>query len=208
MNKTAFSKEDIEAALRSAGETLELPVKAILIGGCNMAFRELKPSTKDADLLFEGELDEQRFFQALKETGFKELFPGSSEVPLKAKDILVSENGLQFDLFAKQVMGGLKLSPAMKKRAEKLAQYGKLEVFLASKEDVYLFKAITNRPFPRDFEDLLTIQQSGVDWNAVVSEFDAQVKGTPLESNLKTKMALLEKQGITNPLAKAVLKTK
>ncbi len=206
MHKTAFSKEDVEAALRSAGELLEKPVQAILIGGCNMAFRELKPATKDADVLFEQELDEQRFFQALKDSGFKELFPGSNYVPLKAKDILVNEDGLQFDLFAKRVMGGLMLSPAMKKRAEKLAHFGKLEVFLASKEDVYLFKAITNRPFPRDFEDLLTIQQSGVDWNAVISEFDAQVKGTALESNLKTKMALLEKQGITNPLSKRVKK--
>jgi hypothetical protein len=204
MSGEKFSKESIEAALKAAGENLKKPVKAYLIGGCAMTFRNLKPSTKDADLLLEDALSEKRLFDALRETGFKELFPGNYEPDLKAKDILVGENGLQFDLFARRVLGGLSLSPSMKKRAEKLAQFGKLGVFLAAKEDVYLFKAITTRPFPRDFEDLLTLQQSGLNWKAVTSEFEKQIKGKKIEENLRRKMSELEKQGITNPLAKLV----
>ena len=197
---SAFTKNDIDTALKKAGSALGTKVDAFLIGGCAMAFRNLKPSTKDADVLFEDELSEQRLFQALIRSGFKELFPGSYDVPLKAKDIVVNDVGLQFDLFARQVMGGLCLSNSMKKRAEKHGVYGNLAVFLASKEDIYLFKAITNRPFPRDYEDLLVIQQSGVDWNSVIAEFEKQVRNKPIEANLRTKLELLKKSGVVNPL--------
>jgi len=102
------------------------------------------------------------------------------------------------------VRGILSLSEAMAKRAEKYGGYGKLNVFLASKEDGYLFKAITSRPFPRDYEDLVTLQQSGLDWKAVAKEYEEQVKGKPIEENLVKKLAELKKQGIINPLMKIV----
>lgn len=170
-----------------------------------MTFRNLKPSTKDADLLFADELEEHAFFRALRETGFEELFPGSEYVPLKAKDVVIGKDGLQFDLFAKTVMGGLSLSSSMIRRAEKFLQSGKAEFFLASLEDIYLFKAITNRPFPRDYEDLLLIQQTGkVDWDAVYSEYEKQVKGKDCEENLLKKARKLKEDGITNPFIRKI----
>ena len=204
MSEKQYSKQNIDAVLQAASRELSKPIKTFLIGGCAMTFRNLKPSTKDADLLFADELDEKRFFAALKETGFEELFPGSYDVPLKAKDFLVNKAGLQFDLFAKQVMHGLHLSSSMQKRAEKHAEYGRLSVYLAAKEDIYLFKAITDRPFPRDYEDLLTLQQSGLDWDAVTKEFKAQIRGRPIEANLRKKMELLKAQGIVNPLMRNI----
>lgn len=195
-----FSKKDIEEVFIKASKVLRRQISVYLIGGCAMSFRNLKPSTKDADLLFEDALSEQAFFSALKESGFTELFPGSSEIDLKAKDILINEKGLQFDLFTKIVMGGLELTPAMKKLSEKHANYGLLSVFLAAKEDIYLFKAITTRPFPRDYEDLVTLQQSGLNWEIVISEYRAQVKGRDIEANLRKKLLTLKKSGVTNPL--------
>ena len=195
-----FSKKDIEEVFVKASEVLSRPISVYLIGGCAMAFRNLKPSTKDVDLLFDDGLSEQAFFSALKESGFAELFPGSSEIDLKAKDILINEKGLQFDLFTKSVMGGLELTPAMKKLAEKYGDYGSLSVFLAAREDIYLFKAITTRPFPRDYEDLVTLQQSGLNWGVVLSEYNAQVKGRDIEANLRKKLSTLKKSGVTNPL--------
>lgn len=195
-----YSKRDIEEALEEAGRHLEKPVDAFLIGGCAMTFRNLKPATKDADLLLVGELEEKRLFDAMLAAGFTELFPGSEYVPLKAKDILLAKNGLQFDLFAGRVMGGLRLSSAMKSRAVLHKEYGKLRLYLASKEDVYLFKAVTDRPFPRDYEDLLTLQQSGLDWKAVILEYEKQIKGGGLEAYLRKKLSELKKGGIINPL--------
>ncbi len=200
MLERQYSKKDIEAVFSTVGGFLERPVEVILFGGCSMTFRNLKPSTKDVDLLFEDDIGEKTMFGALKDAGFEELFPGSYQIDLKAKDILINKDGLQFDLFTKTVMGGLSLTGAMQKRAKKHAQYGKLAVFLAAKEDVYLFKAITSRPFPRDFEDLVTLQQSGLDWKAVVSEFKAQIKGRPLEGTLRRKLSELKKAGFVNPL--------
>src|SRR3989338_5325350 len=204
MSEKQYSKADIEAVLQAVGGQLAKPINAYLIGGCAMTFLNLKPSTKDADLLFEDELQEQRFFSAMKAVGFKELFPGSYEVPLKAKDILVNDAGLQFDLFARRVMRGLSLSPAMVRRAQKHELYGKLTVLLAAKEDIYLFKSITDRPFPRDYEDLVTLQQSTLDWDAMEKEYVGQIKGKPIEKNLRKKLISLKKEGIINPLMKAV----
>ena len=157
-----YSKKDIETVLLKSSTYLTKSIEAFLIGGCAMTFRNLKPATKDADLLLEDDLSEQRLFEALKKAGLEELFPGSYQQDVKAKDILISKDGLQFDLFAKTVMGGLTLSKSMKKRSQKHAEYNNLKVFIASKEDIFLFKAITNRPYPRDFEDMITLQQSGL----------------------------------------------
>ena len=204
MLERKYTDKDIEVVFKQAGAKLNRPVQVILIGGCAMTFRNLKPSTKDVDLLFEDDVSEKTMFEALKEVGFVELFPGSYQFDLKAKDILINKDGLQFDLFTKIVMGGLHLTSAIQKRAEKYGHYGKLTVGLASKEDIYLFKAITTRPFPRDYEDLITLQQSGLDWKAIISENNAQIKGRTLEENLKKKLAELKKSGFTNPLMRKV----
>ena len=201
-----FSNKDIEKAFEKTQASLEKPVSVFLIGGCAMTFRNLKPATKDVDALFEDEIQENDFLQALLKSGFNELFPGSKYLDLKAKDIVIDENGLQIDLFTRQVMGGLMLTESMKMRAEKHRQIGKLAIFLASLEDIYLFKAITSRPFPRDFEDLVTIQQSSPDWNTIYKEYVDQVKGKPIEKNLLEKARKLTEAGISNPFIKKIRK--
>lgn len=195
-----YSKQDIEGVLEAVGGFLEKPVSVFLIGGCAMTFRNLKPATKDADLLLGSELEEQALCDAMLGAGLTELFPGSKYVPLKAKDILVADNGLQFELFAETVMGGMRLSEGMEKRAVVHKAYGKLRLLLASKEDVFLFKAITDRPFPRDYEDLVTLQQSGLDWTAVICVYGEQIKGSKLEANLRKKLGELKKTGLVTPL--------
>ncbi len=197
-----YSKADIENVLQKAGLFLKKPIEAFLIGGCAMTFRNLKPATKDADLLLEDELSEKILFDALREADLTELFPGSYQIDVKAKDILITKDGLQFDLFAKNVLGGLHLSKNMKKRAEKHAEYGKLVVYIASKEDIYLFKAITDRPYPRDYEDMITLQQSGLDWKKVILGFEEQIQRKPIEQKLRKKLGELKQQGYTNPLVR------
>ncbi len=197
-----YSKNDIENVLQKAGSFLKRPVEAFLIGGCAMTFRNLKPATKDADLLLEDELSEKFLFDALREAGLTELFPGSYQIEVKAKDILIASNGLQFDLFAENVLGGLSLSDSMKKRAEEHGDYGKLKLFIASKEDIYLFKGITDRPYPRDYEDMVTLQQSGLDWKGVIDCFEEQIGGKAIEQKLRKKLGELKQKGFTNPLAR------
>ncbi|MFA5246269.1 MAG: hypothetical protein WC408_00075 [Candidatus Micrarchaeia archaeon] len=200
-----FSKKDIEAVIEEASIKVSKPLELYLIGGCAMTFRGIKPATKDADALFEDKLGRHRFFEALKEVGFKELFPGLNYSETKGMDVL-ERDGLGFDLFAYRVFGGLCLSPSMKKRAQKHAVYGNVSVFLASLEDVYLFKAITNRKYPRDFEDLVPIAQAGVDWDVVYSGYAEQVKGRGCEESLLNKMNWLVKEGYSNPFGRKVLR--
>ena len=161
-----FSKTDIETVIEEACAKVEKPLELYLIGGCAMTFRDIKPATKDADALFEDALGRHHFFEALKEIGFTELFPGLNYSETKKMDVL-ERNGLGFDLFAFQVFDGLRLTPSMKKRAERFSDYGKVSVFLASLEDIYLFKAITDREYPRDYVDLVPLAQAGLDWDKV-----------------------------------------
>lgn len=200
-----YSKQDIEEVLKAVGGKLAKPLGCYLIGGCAMTFYGLKPVTKDADALFEDELTEHAFYKALKEIGFDDLFPGAYDVPLKAKDVLIGPNELTFDLFSQDVMGGLTLNSGMRKRARKLGAYGKLAVHLAAKEDIYLFKAITDREPPRDYDDLVTLQQSGLDWKVVTKEYETQIKNRgELRERLKTKLDYLAGNGVVSPLARVL----
>jgi hypothetical protein len=200
-----YSKDDIDEVLKGVGSKLAKPLDCYLIGGCAMTFYSLKPVTKDADVLFEDDLAEHNFLTALKKIGFEDLFPGAEEFNVKAKDILIGPNGLTFDLFSKTVMGGLTLNASMRKRAGKVGVYGKLAVYLAAKEDIYLFKAITNRKPPRDYEDLVTLQQSGLDWKTVTKEYETQIKDRDeLRERLKTKLDYLASKGIMSPLRRAL----
>lgn len=200
-----FSKNDIEAVIAEASAKVGKPLELYLIGGCAMTFRDIKPATKDADALFEDALGRHRFFEALKDIGFEELFPGLNYSETKGMDVL-ERGGLGFDLFAYQVFDGLCLTSSMKKRAEKYAVYGKVTAFLASLEDIYLFKAITNREYPRDYEDLVPIAQTGLDWDSVYSGYLEQVKGRKCEAFLQKKMGWLVKEGYPNPFARKVLR--
>ncbi len=200
-----FSKTDIEAVIKEACAKVGKPLELYLIGGCAMTFRDIKPATKDADALFEDALGRHHFFEALKEIGFRELFPGLDYSETRNMDV-VERDGLGFDLFAYQVFDGLCLTPSMKKRAEKYAAYGKVTVFLASLEDIYLFKAITDREYPRDYADLVPIAQSGLDWDSVYSGYLEQVRGRKCETNLQKKMGWLVKEGYPNPFARKVLR--
>jgi hypothetical protein len=52
---------------------------------------------------------------------------------------------------------------------------------------------------------LITLQQTGLDWNAIIQEYEAQIKGRKVEKNLFKKLSNLKKEGVTNPLIKKLI---
>jgi hypothetical protein len=95
----------------------------------------------------------------------------------------------------------------MQKRATSLYQGNKLKVFIASKEDLFLFKAITTRD--ADLEDTRILAQSGLNWEAITQECKKQSQQTgvcwedALSQNLQD---LKAKYGIEAPIEKALRK--
>ena len=149
-------------------------VRAYLIGGCAMSFRGLKETTKDADVVFKARGEYAAFCGALFGAQYFETTSVTGEHD-KLESIKMYENrqGFHLDLFVGKVCGKMHLSDAMVKRAQAFKKYGVLEVYLLSKEDVFLFKALASESRTRDLADLKLLYE-GLDWNVIRQELASQ----------------------------------
>jgi hypothetical protein len=68
-----FDAADLEAELQELGATLRTEVTAFLIGGGAMAFRGLKDTTKDIDLVVTTETEFNQLLGALDAHGYEEV---------------------------------------------------------------------------------------------------------------------------------------
>ena len=109
----------------------------------------------------------------------------------------------------RQVCNALTLSTAMKSRATQLHTKGFLQVFLASKEDIFLFKGITERE--ADLDDMRLLAESGLNWNIMYQECQNQSTSTGRlwENALYQKLIdLKEKHHIESPIEKSQKKSR
>lgn len=84
-----------------------------------------------------------------------------------------------------------------------LFKEGNLSVFLASKEDIFLFKGITERS--ADLDDMRIIVESGLDWDVVFEEclYQSKSSGRLWENALYGNLVdLREIYGIRSPIEK------
>ncbi len=89
-----------------------------------------------------------------------------------ATQILENEDGFRWDIFHEYVCKKLRLSAGMIERSKVLFESGRLAVRLISKEDVFLFKTVTERE--DDEADLLHLARAKVDWELVLRECMSQ----------------------------------
>ena len=75
-------------------------------------------------------------------------------------------------MFLKVVCDGLFLSSGMMERANKIVYGAYLTLYLASFEDIFLFKSVTTRP--DDLDDMATLVDPTFNWDAVEKEARAQ----------------------------------
>ncbi|OIO22052.1 hypothetical protein AUJ17_00840 [Candidatus Micrarchaeota archaeon CG1_02_47_40] len=204
--RKSFSKEELNAAFRRIGCSLETPVEAYLIGGGAMCFRNQKAGTKDLDLIFRSVQDFRSFASAIEKIGFFEAKQVETEYKdLMAAGIWKNSEDFRIDMFVNTVCRALHLSDGMVKRAQPLADYGKLAVKLASNEDIILFKGITERQ--DDANDIAAIiSQADVGWDVVLDECKAQSMEHKWYGLLYNKFAEIEeKHKISAPIMKDLL---
>jgi len=167
-----FKRDQLERMLEDAGNTIKRPVSIYLIGGCAMSFRGLKDETKDIDMISLNQSDLNAISHALLSSGYHQ-DTDLEEFYLSAIMVFTKGDG-RIDLFLREVCKRLILSDEMVKRATLHKKYGKLSVYLASNEDIFLFKSITDRE--KDIEDCIMLLNRALDKNIIIDEMERQKK--------------------------------
>jgi len=208
--RRSFDKNYLNQEFNKLNAKTKQSLSLYLIGGGAMAFYGLKAATKDIDIILTSQGDLTNLRTTLKEIGYKEPNPvliTRAYNKMQTNAILENQDGFRWDLFLKTVCNALTLSGEMQKRATKLYQGSHLRVFIASKEDLFLFKGITERD--ADVDDMRILAQSGIKWEIISHECknQSEVSGVCWEDALyQNLMDLKAKYGIESPIEKSLRK--
>ena len=208
--RRSFDKNYLQQEFDKLNATAKQPLTLYLIGGGAMAFYGLKDATKDIDIILASQDDLNNLQTTLKEIGYKEPSPiliTRAYNKMQTNALLENQDGFRWDLFLSKVCNALTLSGQMQKRATPLYQGTHLKVLMASKEDLFLFKGITERE--ADLDDMRILAQSGLNWETITQECKSQseVSGVCWEDALYQNLVDLKtKYGIESPIEKPLRK--
>lgn len=202
-----FDSEYIRSELTRAGEQLDASVTAYLIGGGSMAFRDLKETTKDIDLVVTDGATLHQLQTVLLDCGYEIVEEPDEEYDeLGALRILENDDGCRIDVFNRQVVDKLVLSDEMRGRSERRLAAGALTVELVSTEDIFLFKSVAGRT--DDIDDMNRLVQTGLDFDIVETELTHQIDllGQELFVSYVNEalVALADRHNVTTPIESTV----
>ncbi|WP_158294461.1 DUF6036 family nucleotidyltransferase [Halorubrum sp. GN11GM_10-3_MGM] len=204
-SRERFGRDYIEAELRKIADQLQTEVEAYLIGGGAMALHQpsLKDTTKDIDLVVVDETALSRLMGVLDELGYEEVTDlGDEYDQLGARHCVRNDAGCQFDVFYRQIANKLFFSDGMQVRSQRFLSSEYFSIGLVSFEDIFLFKAVAERP--DDIGDMATLVQTGLDFDVIENELERQVELLGGEFFVTVVSASLERldetEGIQTPL--------
>jgi hypothetical protein len=209
--RPSFDKNYLKKEFDKLNAQTKQPLTLFLIGGGAMAFYGLKDATKDIDIILTTKDNLNNLKTALESLGYQEPNPiliTRAYNKMQTSAMLENQDGFRWDLFTTQVCNALTLSAAMKRRATPLYKGERLTVLIASKEDIFLFKGITERE--ADLEDMRVLAESGLNWNLITQECQNQstAAGVPWENALyQNLLDLKTRYGIESPIEKTLGKT-
>jgi hypothetical protein len=201
-----FDKNYLKQEFDKLNSKTKLPLTLFLIGGGAMTFYGLKDSTKDIDIILTSIEDLKNLKTTLETIGYKEpelVLITRAYSHMQTNAILENQDGFRWDLFINKVCNALTLSATMKQRANQLYKGDRLTVLITSKEDVFLFKGITERQ--ADLEDMRILAESGLNWRIINQECQKQsaASGIPWEDALyQNLLDLKSKYKIESPIEK------
>lgn len=210
MERPSFNKDYIIQELDKLALKISFPVKLFMIGGMGLIHYGLKDATKDIDVVVHSQRELDALTGALESFGYRS--PSSVEISrpyreMEASEILENKDGFRWDIFHKNVCRALTFSREMMSRGTRFYNRKHLNVLLASKEDVFLFKGITERE--ADLDDMRLLAESGLDWEVVEQECRNQsvLSGRMWENALyQSLVELREKHKIRSPIEKTLKK--
>lgn len=206
-----FDPEYINKELMQLDMVLANKLNIYLLGGAVMAIIDLKPGTKDIDVLIQNDQDHRNLVESLEACGYYLLQPQDLSKPYKelSATALQNSDGFRWEIFIGYVAKKLTLSENMKHRARILYSREKLTVYLLSNEDLFLLKSMTERD--RDLEDMAILARSRLNYDIILEECVDQSnkdqRGNNWESSLELKCnELREKYGVVVPFLKKLRK--
>jgi len=148
-----------------------------------------------------------RLMGTLDDLGYEEVTDlGEEYDTLGARHCVRNDDGCQFDVFHRQIANKLFFSEEMAERSDDFLSTPNLSVGLVSLEDIFLFKAVAERP--DDIGDMATLVQTRLDFNILETEIEEQVKQLGGERFVTVISESLERldqnQGIQTPLDEVI----
>ncbi len=181
-SRERFGRNYIETELREIAAHLQTDVDAYLIGGGAMSLHKpsLKDTTKDIDLVVVDEAALRRLMGVLDGLGYEEVTDLGDEYDrLGARHCVRNDAGCQFDIFYRQIADKLYFSDGMQARSEAFLSDDPFSVGLVSFEDIFLFKAVAERP--DDIGDMATLVQTDLSFDVIEDDlFEGATVITPL----------------------------
>lgn len=198
-----FGRQYIQREFKKIAAELQTEVDAFLVGGGAMSFRNLKDTTKDIDLVTTSAKEYERLLGTLNEMGYEKVTePGDEYERLGARHCVKNDDECQIDLFNEQIADKLLFSEGMKERSEELLTQRQLCIRIVSLEDIFLFKSVAERP--DDIDDMATLVQTGLNFDAIENEIAEQVqllKGERFTTIISESLGKLDdRHGIQTPL--------
>lgn len=175
-----------------------------LIGGVVLLYNNLKPGTKDIDLVVDNTLDYELLTNTLKQSNFVLEKPTKEYKRFELENILVKDN-YRIDIFNKIVCKNLFLSKNMILRAKLVKEYKFIRLYICSNEDILVFKTITDRE--GDIDDCYSLSLQNLDWKVILSEIKYQIKKSGNEiwvTWFEERLNLLEDRKINIPIIKEI----
>ncbi len=174
----SFGKDYIYKELKKLDGALEEQLRIYLIGGGNMSLLGLKNATRDIDVILNKEEELAILKNALLRCGYEEKYLPLYE-KMGSRLVMENDDGFRWDVFVKVVCHGLILSPNMMNRCKEMQlDFKNLKLFLLSKEDVFLFKSITERE--RDLEDMHILYLQGLNFEIIEEEIKWQSENSSI----------------------------
>ncbi len=168
-----FEKDHLERWLESISAHIPESIVIYLIGGCALSFKGLKERTKDIDIITISKREFSILDAAMVKAGFRRETDLKDEFYLTALAVYKKEES-RIDVFLNKVGQMLSFTSGMKKRSTLHNRYGKLKVYLASNEDIFLFKAMT--PRAGDIFDCTMLMTQELDYTIIYREALEQSK--------------------------------
>ena len=172
--RPTFGREYIENEFKRITDGLSDPLTVYLIGGGAMSLRDLKGATKDIDLVVADSDAYGQLWAVLMDLGYSEVQSLDADYrALGATSCVENDDGCRLDIFNQQVANKLVLTKGMRERSESFLATDQLTVRLVSNEDIFLFKSVAGRD--DDIEDMNMLVQTGLDYDVVRGELEAQI---------------------------------
>ena len=208
--RPSFDQEYILTELNKLSSKIVVPTRIFIIGGLALISYGLKEATKDVDVVVLSRQDLGILIESLASIEYHALEDSLVSKPyekMEISKIMENDDGFRWDIFHRAICGKLSFSDNMVSRATGFYSRNRTVISIASKEDIFLFKGITERE--ADLDDMRLLAESGLDWQVIKEEcrHQSNTSGRLWEDALLQNLIdLRERYKIRSPIEKELQK--